>query len=196
MKNRFISVNEIIEFTDLSHKQIRNNLNRLKNTIEFEKYIQGGGKGKGGQFWFNPILIPKITSRHRKNTENETKTKLKVRKLSEYYYRKVSWSFFGCILPNKDTELNELVNSLNGFSSFYVVHRQREINHIHFTIHSTKQSDEIRDSLRCYFIKCGISIDDVYLTKFDFGFGDSTLNYLLRRGSHSSKRDLIDWGMK
>jgi hypothetical protein len=194
--NNNISINEIKEFTNLSHKQIRNNLNTLKNSFEFEKLIKGGGKGKGGQFWFNPILIPRITSRHRKKKENETKTKLKVRKLSEYYYSKVNWIFFGCILPNKDIELIELVDSLDGFNSFYVIHRQREINHIHFTIHSSKQIEEIKNLLGRYFNKRGISIDKVFLTKFDCKFKDDTLNYLLRRGSHSSKRDLIDWGMK
>ena len=139
MNNNFVSVNEIKEFTNLSHKQIRNNLNTLKNSSEFRNLIKGGGKGKGGQFWFNPILIPHITLRQRKKKENENKTKLRDRKLSEYFFTKVIWSYFGCIRPNRDTDLFQLVNSLDSFNSFYVIHRQREINHLHFTIHSSKQ---------------------------------------------------------
>lgn len=196
MNKDIINVNEIKDYTDLSHKQIRNNLNSLKKSLEFEHLIKGGGKGKGGQFWFNPILIPRITSRHRKKGENENKTKLMVRKLSEYYYSKVNWIFFGCVLPNRDTELIELIDSLEGFNSFYVIHRQREVNHIHFTLNSTKQIGEIKDIIGSYFNKRGISIDKVFLTKFESKFKDDTLNYLLRRGLHSSKRDLIDWGMK
>lgn len=195
MNYNFVSVNEIKEFTNLSHKQIRNKLNTLKTSSEFRNQIKGGGKGKGGQFWFNPILIPQITFRQRKKKENENLNKLRVRRLSEYYYSKVIWSYFGCIRPNRDTDLLELVNSLNGFNTFYVIHRQREINHIHFTIHSSKQVEEIKDHFKGYFNKHNISIDKVFLTKFDYKFKDDTLNYLLRRGCHSSKKDLIDWGI-
>lgn len=194
MNSNLVSVNEIKEFTNLSHKQIRNNLNTLKNTSEFKDLIKGGGKGKGGQFWFNPILIPQITLRQRRKKENEIRTKLRFRKLSEYYYSKVLWSYFGCIRPNRDTDLFQLVNSLNFFNSFYVIHRKREINHIHFTIHSSKQVEEIKDYLKDYFNQHFISIDKVFLTKFDYKFKEDTLNYLLRRGFHSSKSDLIDWG--
>jgi hypothetical protein len=195
MNNNFVSVNDIKEFTNLSHKQIRNNLNTLKNSSEFRDLIKGGGKGKGGQFWFNPILIPHITLRQRKKKENENKTKLRDRKLSEYFFSKVIWSYFGCIRPNRDIDLFQLVNSLDSFNSFYVIHRQREINHLHFTIHSSKQVEEIKDHLKSYFNKHSISIDKVFLTEFDYKFKGNTLNYLLRRGGHSSKRDLIDWGI-
>ena len=112
-----------------------------------------------------------------------------------HYYTKVTWDYFGCIHPNKDIELFELVNSLKGFNSFYVIHRQQEINHIHFTIHSPRQIEELKDHLSSYFKKHKISIDKVFLTNFDYKFKEDTINYLLRRGCHSSKRDLIDWGV-
>jgi hypothetical protein len=195
MNNDFLSVNEILEFTNLSHKQIRNNLNTLRTSSDFRNLIKGGGKGKGGQFWFHPTLIPLITLRQRKRKENINTTKLKVRRLSEFYYSKVTWDYFGCIHPNKDTELSELVNSLKGFNSFYVIHRQKEINHIHFTIQSPRQIEEIKEHLTRHFNKNKISIDKVFLTKFDYKFKEDTINYLLRRGCHSSKRDLIDWGV-
>ena len=195
MNNDFLRVNEITEFTNLSHKQIRNNLNKLRTSSDFSNLIKGGGKGKGGQFLFHPTLIPLITFRQRQKKVNSNKVKLRVRKLSEFYYSKVTWDYFGCIHPNKDTDLFELVNSLNGYNSFYVIHRQKEINHIHFTIQSHQRIEEIKDILKTYFKTKNISIDKVFLTGFQSGFKDDTINYLLRRGRHSSKNDLIDWGV-
>jgi hypothetical protein len=195
MNNDFLRINEIIEFTNLSHKQIRNNLNTLKTSSDFSNLIKGGGKGKGGQFWFHPTLIPIITLRQRQKKENVNQIKLKVRRLSEFYYSRVRWDYFGCIHPNKDIDLIELVNSLKGYNSFYVIHRQKEKNHIHFTIQSPQKIEEIKDHVTRYFNQHKISIDEVFLTKFDYKFKEDTINYLLRRGRHSSKRDLIDWGV-
>jgi hypothetical protein len=195
MTNDFLNVNEIIEYTTLSHKQIRNNLNSLKTSSRFSNLIKGGGKGKGGQLWFHYSLIPHITLRQRRRVKKEHSTKLKVRKLSEYYYSKMTWDYFGCIHPNRDTDIMDLVTSLNDFNSFYVIHRQQEVNHIHFTIQSVLKNEEIKDIFKTYFKTKNISIDKVFLTGFESGFKDDTINYLLRRGRHSSKNDLIDWGV-
>ena len=195
MNNQFLRVNEITEFTNLSHKQIRNNLNKLRTSSNFSNLIKGGGKGKGGQFLFHPTLIPLITLRQRQKKVNGNNVKSRVRKLSEFYYSKVTWDYFGCIHPNKDIDLFELINSLYGYNSFYVIHRQKEISHIHFTIQSHQRIEEIKDHLTGYFNKNKISIDKVFLTRFDYKFKEDTINYLLRRGKHSSKKDLIDWGI-
>ena len=195
MNNTFLNVNEIKEFTTLSHKQIRNKLNTLKKLSNFNQFIKGGGKGKGGQFWFHYSILPYISIRHRHILKKDNQTKLKSRKLAEFYYSKTSWDFFGCIHPNRDTDLIDLVNSLNNFVSFYVIHRQNEINHLHFTIQSPLNIEEIRDTLKIYFVKNRISIDKVFLTEFEKGFREATINYLLRKGKHSVKNDLIDWGL-
>ena len=57
MNNEYMNVNEIIELTSLSHKQIRNNINNLKKSNNINQLIIGGGKGKGGQFWFHFSLL-------------------------------------------------------------------------------------------------------------------------------------------
>jgi hypothetical protein len=195
MNNEYMNVNEIIELTSLSHKQIRNNINNLKKSNNINQLIIGGGKGKGGQFWFHFSLLPFISIRQRRKLKKDTQTTIKFRKLSELYYMKSSWNYFGCIHPNRDLDLVELTNSLKSFNSFYVIHRKNEINHIHFTIQSSQQKDEIKDLLKSYFKKRNISISEVFLTGFDTGFKDDTINYLLRKGKHSSKRDLVDWGL-
>jgi hypothetical protein len=79
--------------------------------------------------------------------------------------------------------------------SFYVIHRQNEKNHIHFTIQSSLDKDEIKKLLKSFYLKNNISIDKVFLTKFEKHYKDDTINYLLRKGQHSSKNDLIDWGL-
>jgi hypothetical protein len=192
MNRDFLNVSEVIEFTTLSQKQIRNNLNRLSKSKEFENLIYGGGKGKGGRFRFHYSILPIVLLRRRKNKVDST---LKSRKVSEFYYSKCSWDYFGCIQPNKELDYLELIDSLENFDSFYVIHRRNEKNHIHFTIHSSLSSDEIKDQLNLYFKNKRISIDEVFLTRFDKGFKDDTINYLLRRGKHNSKNDLIDWGL-
>ncbi len=192
--NDFLNVNELKKYTTLSHKQIRNNLNNLKKVPVYNNLIKGGGKGRGGQFWFHYSLIPHITIRQRNNKKVRNQTTLKFRNWSSFFYAKTSWDYFGCIHPNRDTDFIELINSLNNFVSFYVIHRRNEIHHIHFTIQSPLKKDEIKDLLRSYFLKKNISIDKVFLTGFVKEFRDDTINYLLRKGQHSSKHDLIDWG--
>lgn len=91
--------------------------------------------------------------------------------------------------------MKDLLNSLNHFISFYVIHRQNEINHIHFTLQSNLKCDEIKDHFKTYYLTKGISIDKVFLVSFNRDFKDDTINYLLRKGIHSSKNDLIDWGL-
>lgn len=192
--NDFLNVNELKKYTTLSHKQIRNNLNNLKKVPVFNNLIKGGGKGRGGQFWFHYSLIPNVIIRQRNNKKVSNQTTLKFRNWSSFFYAKTSWDYFGCIHPNRDTDFIELINSLNNFVSFYVIHRRNEIHHIHFTIQSSLNKDEIKDLLRSYFLKKNISIDKVFLTGFRKEFRDDTINYLLRKGQHSSKHDLIDWG--
>jgi hypothetical protein len=195
MNNDFLNVNDVIEYTTLSHKQIRNNLNTLKKNPNNNHLIKGGGKGKGGQFWFHYSLLPFILVRHRRRLSKDIQTTHRLRNMSEFVYSKSHWDYFGCIHPNIDTDLFELTNSLKTFKSFYVIHRQNEINHIHFTIQSSFDGNEIKDILKLYYLKNKISIDKVFLTRFDKDFKDDTINYLLRRGSHRSKNDLIDWGV-
>ncbi len=184
-----------MECTSLSHKQIRNNINNLKNFNNFHNLIKGGGKGKGGQFWFHYSIIPYISIRKRRRVNKENQTTLKVRKLSELFYNKTTWDYFGCVLPNSDLDIYKLVYSLSDFISFYVIHRKNEVNHIHFSLKSHLQVDSIKNTLRGYFELNGISIDKVFLTRYNKDFGQDTLNYLLRRGRHSFKNDLIDWGL-
>jgi hypothetical protein len=195
MNKEFLNVNEIKEYTTLSHRQIRNNLNGLKNTNQFEELIIGGGKGKGGTFWIHYSIIPKIVRRQRKRVNKVTLSTIKDRRFSEYYYTINSWDYFGCIHPNKDIDYSLLKNSLNNFNSFYVIHRRNEIHHIHFTIQSSLVISEIKELLKSYFKRNNVSIDEVFLTEFNKGYREDTLNYLLRRGKHSSKKDLIDWGL-
>jgi len=195
MNNDYLNIKQIQEYSTLSPKQIRNNLNNLKKSNNYNSLIKGGGKGKGGQFWFHYSLLPYITIRQRKRVNRNIQTMLKFRKLSELFYLKTTWDFFGCIHPNKDVDYIDLINSLKNYFSFYVIHRQNEINHIHFTIQSSLKSEEIKDLLKKYFLKNKISIDEVFLNRFEKGFKDDTINYLLRKGVHSSKKDLIDWGL-
>jgi len=124
MNKNFLNVNNIRDYSTLSHKQIRNNINGLKKLSHFNDLIFGGGKGKGGQFWCHYTLV-----------------------------------------------------------------------HIHFTLQSSLKVPEIKELLKSYFNLINISIDDIFLTEFDTNFKDNTLNYLLRRGNHSSKSDVIDWGL-
>jgi hypothetical protein len=191
----YLNVKELQKYTTLTNKQIRNNLNNLKNSNKFGSLIRGGGKGKGGQFWFHYSLIPFISIRQRQRVSKNIQTTIKERKLSELFYSKTLWDYFGCIHPNKDVDMKDLLNSLNHFISFYVIHRQNEINHIHFTLQSNLKCDEIKDHFKTYYLTKGISIDKVFLVSFNRDFKDDTINYLLRKGIHSSKNDLIDWGL-
>jgi hypothetical protein len=195
MNNDYLNIKEIQVYTTLTSKQVRNNLNNLIKSNNYNSLIKGGGKGKGGQFWSHYSLLPYITIRQRKRGNKNIQSILKFRKLSELLYSKTTWDFFGCIHPNNDVDYIDLINSLGNYFSFYVIHRQNEINHIHFTIQSHLKRDEIVDSLKTYFLKKTISIDKVFLNRFEKGFKDDTLNYLLRKGVHSSKKDLIDWGL-
>jgi hypothetical protein len=195
MNKNFLNVNNIRDYSTLSHKQIRNNINGLKKLSQFNDLIFGGGKGKGGQFWCHYTLVPYISNRQRNRVNKNIQTTIKGRDFSEFYYSKTSWDYFGCIHPNRDIDFLELTNSLKNFNSFYVIHRQKEKNHIHFTLQSSLKVPEIKEQLKSYFNHINISIDDIFLTEFDTNFKDNTLNYLLRRGNHSSKSDVIDWGL-
>lgn len=195
MNSEYLNVNEIVDYTTLSHKQVRNNLNILLRTNKFDNLIIGGGKGRGGRFWFHFSLLPMVLQRQRKRVKSNCKLTTKNRSLSEYYYSKSNWDYFGCIHPNKDIDYLDLINSLKNINSFYVIHRRNEINHIHFTIQSKLSINEIKDHLKLFFQKRNISIDKVFLTGFNSLFKDDTINYLLRKGIHSSKKDLIDWGL-
>jgi len=195
MNNEYLNVNDIKEFSSLTSKQIRNKINVLKTSSSFSSLIYGGGKGKGGKLWFHYSILPYITYRQRRRFNKDIHTTLKGRKLSEYYFSKSYWNYFGCIKPNIDIDISDLVNSLNNFLSFYVVHRKNEKNHIHFILDSTVNQGEIKEELKKYYTKNDISIDKIFLTQFDFKLKNETLNYLLRKGVHSSQKDLIDWGL-
>ena len=138
MNSEFLNVNEIKNYSTLSQKQIRNNLNYLLGKGEYSNLIYGGGRGKGGQFRVHYTLIPLITNRKRNSKKKELQLKYTERFLSEFYYGKTNWDYFGCIKPNQETDLYQLVNSLKNFFSFYVIHRKKEKNHIHFTLSSSK----------------------------------------------------------
>jgi hypothetical protein len=93
------------------------------------------------------------------------------------------------------TIVSDLLKSLRQFDGFYVIHRKNEKNHIHFTIHSSRSISDIKQIIKNYFQTLKISIDNVFLTEYQETFGKNTLQYLLRKGNHSNKHDLIDWGL-
>jgi hypothetical protein len=195
MNNEYLNVNELKRYSTLTSKQIRNNLNSIKKLENYGGLIIGGGKGKGGQFWFHYSIIPLITIRQRKRKQRDIQTTKTNRCLSEFYYSKTKWDYFGCIKPNIETDIYQLINSLNNFSSFYVIHRKNEKNHIHFTIESSINLSDIKEQLKTYYTTSHISIDKIFLTKYNCDYNEKTLNYLLRRGNHNTKNDLIDWGL-
>ena len=116
-------------------------------------------------------------------------------KLSDFLFTKTKWTYFGCIKPNEDIDIFELIGSLSPFFSFYCIHRQKEKNHIHFSVKTSIQIDDFKEILKLYFKKINKSIDRVFLTQFDNDLREKTINYLLRRGNHNTKQDLIDWGL-
>jgi hypothetical protein len=195
MYSEYLNVVDLKDFTTLTNRQIRNNINRLKKSDKFNQYIKGGGRGKGGQFWFHYSIIPYITSRTRMRRNVNSTTTYSSRKLSDFLFTKTKWTYFGCIKPNEDIDIFELIGSLSPFFSFYCIHRQKEKNHIHFSVKTSIQIDDFKELLKLYFKKINKSIDRVFLTQFDNDLREKTINYLLRRGNHNTKQDLIDWGL-
>ena len=195
LNNEYLNINEIIEYTTLSKRQIRNNIMSLQKNENFHELINGGGKGKGGKYWIHYSILPYITERQRNTPISSVKSTYNNRSLSEFIFKKSNWDYFGCIKPNIDVELTELIRSLNNFVSFYCIHRNREKNHIHFSIKSPLKLEEIRKEIKNFFSNHSISIDEVYLVDFNPLLTDKSLDYLLRRGIHNQKRDLIHWGL-
>jgi hypothetical protein len=195
MNNEYLNVDDLKHFTTLTNRQIRNNINRLRKSNKFNGYIKGGGRGKGGQFWFHFSIIPYITNRIRMRRNVNSTTTYSSRKLSEFIFSRTKWNYFGCIKPNEEIDIFDLIGSLSPFFSFYCVHRNKEKNHIHFSVKTSLQIEDFKELLKLYFKKINKSIDRVFLTHFDTELGGKTLNYLLRRGNHNTKRDLIDWGL-
>ena len=87
------------------------------------------------------------------------------------------------------------MNSLKNYTSFFCIHRCNEKNHIHFTIKSSLNIESIKNELKSFFNQNSISIDKIFLVDFNPFLMGNTLNYLLRRGNHNKKNDLIDWGL-
>jgi hypothetical protein len=190
-----LTLKQLNHFTTLSQRQLRNNINILREDSRFSSLIQGGGKGKGGQFRFHYTIIPLITFRQRQKINQSSRTIYSSRLLSEYYFSMTNWDFFGCIYPNTDIDISKLKESLSQYISFFCVHRRKEKNHIHFTINSPDELCLIKKELSSYYSNQSISIDEVFLVDFNSELKVETLNYLLRRGPHHEKRDLIDWGL-
>jgi hypothetical protein len=195
MKNEYLNLNQLNQLTTLSQRQIRNNINLLRQENQFVNLIEGGGKGKGGQFKFHYSIVPLITNRKRQRVNQGSRTIYSSRKLSEFYFSKSQWDFFGCINPNIDIDIPTLKKSLDNFISFFCIHRSKEKNHIHFTIKSNLDLFYIKKELSSFFTNQSISIDEVFLVDFNPELKVETLNYLLRRGTHNEKNDLIDWGL-
>lgn len=195
MNNEYLNINQISEFTTLSKRQIRNNILSIRENTNFKKLIKGGGKGKGGKYWIHFSIVPYITDRQRNTPKNQIKSTYNNRKLSEFIFRKSTWDYFGCIKPNIDVDLINLIKSLNNYSSFYCIHRNNEKNHIHFSIKSSRCLDEIKKELSHFFGSQSVSIDEVYIVDFNTLLTDKSLDYLLRRGNHNHKKDLIHWGL-
>jgi len=195
MNNEYLNINELLDFTTLSKRQIRNNVLSLREDINFNNLIRGGGKGKGGKYWIHYSIVPYITERQRKSLNKSIKSTYNSRKLSEFIFKKSKWDYFGCIKPNTDLDLTQLIGSLNKHESFYCIHRTREKNHIHFSIKSPLSLHEIKKELNSFFTNNSVSIDEVYIVDFNPLLRNKSLDYLLRRGNHNHKDDLIHWGL-
>jgi hypothetical protein len=195
MNTDYLNVNEILDFTTLSKRQIRNNIIFLRKDENFHNLIKGGGKGKGGKYWIHYSIIPYITGRQRNSLQKSIKSTYNSRNLSEFIFKKINWDYFGCIKPNTDLDLTLLIESLNKYQSFYSIHRTKEMNHIHFSIKSPLSLHDIKKELSCFFSNNSISIDEVYLVDFNPQLRTKSLDYLLRRGNYNHKKDLIHWGL-
>ena len=195
--DEYISVKEISnKYSTLSTKQIRN---RIKKLIDFSNsaLIMNGKKGRGGDYLIHYSLLQNLVKRKRRE-RNEKKNTQKIiyknRNFSELFFLTNNWDFFGCVYINKDIDYNELTKFFVIYNIFYVIHRRKEKNHIHFAVKSYKCKSDLKQEISSIFQKKKISIDEIFLTNFNSDLKKKSLDYLLRRGEHSEKKDLIDWG--
>ena len=195
MKSKnYLSVGELQKYSTLTTRQIRNNINSKKSIPEYENFIKGGGRGRGGQYWIHTSIIHEFISRKRNSPYFSTKQPIKNRKFSELFYSLTKWTYFGCVRPNSEVDFQILINSLQEYTSFYVIHRKGELNHIHFTLYEVMDIDEVKSKLKGYFCEKGISLGPIFLIEFSEKYRSNSFDYLLRRGRHNMKSDLVDWG--
>lgn len=195
MLNELLNINEIEKYSSLTPKQIRNNIRDLHKHPEYQKKIYGGGRGKGGRYQIHFSLLPKITMRRRRRKIKDIQTIRKHRLLAEHIFPKIQWDYFGCIKPNIEIDMEVLICSISNFNCFYAIHRQNEMNHIHFTLEGKNSMDKIITTITNFYKRNKISIDNVFLKPFDKSSKRSAFNYLLRKEMHSNRNDLIDWGL-
>ncbi len=194
INNEYISVKEISnKYSTLSTKQIRNRIKKLKD-VNDSTLIICGKKGRGGDYLIHYSLLQYLVKRERKEKKNTGHLIRKNRNFSEIFFLTNTWDFFGCVNINNDIDYNELTKFFEPYNIFYVIHRKKEKNHIHFAIKNHKCKSDLKQEISSIFHKKKISIDEIFLTNFISDLKKKSLEYLLRRGEHSKKRDLIDWG--
>lgn len=192
--NEYLNVKEITnKFSTLSTKQIRNRIKNLKK-VSPTNLIMNGKKGRGGEYMIHYSLLKYLVKRKRNSNKYNLSLINKFRNFSEFIFLTNDWDFFGCVKINKDIDYNILIEFFRLYTIFYVIHRKNEKNHIHFVLKNDKCLSNLKEEISSIFKKKQISIDKIYLDIFNSNLKNKSLEYLLRRGYHSNKKDLIDWG--
>jgi hypothetical protein len=132
-----LTINEIIGDAKVSRKQINN---RIQKVSHHENLVIGGGKGRGGKYHINPLLINFLTSN---NYYRDIKYE---GQLSNPYngfntFSLIDWRWFCCFSPKCFLEPEQLLEKVwmnDGDICYYSIHGRKRTNvlHIHYVVTS------------------------------------------------------------
>jgi hypothetical protein len=187
-----LSINDVIEHNNISRRIINNRINKLKSI--FPSLIKGGGKGKGGRYYFDDLLLADIFKPNSQLFLSSSETEiLRFRqstfinsfKTLENYRKKfdsIEWKYWGCFRTKNNIisqqELVKMIQVKRGDILFYAIHtidlKITDPSHIHFVLKTDEQSilqlkKYCRDLHPHLLINCDIvEFDSNKLNCFDY----------------------------
>lgn len=200
-----VTIQDIIPLSNISRKQIGNRIKPIKK--KYPNLIKGGGRGKGGKYQINPLLIKHLTI---PNTEVKVSGEDKKRmndKQDEFLknlppfdtmdtFKEIEWDWFCCYHPVKEiTDIQELIDCIpmnEGDLCYYSIHRKNESgritkHHIHFVLKSDLTKNDISKTTPFY--------SDYDIQEFDLTDVEGCYNYFSNSNLlRSDKQELCEWG--